>query len=263
MKCIQRLMCVTALIMTQTLPAYGALKTEAVDYRDGEATLRGYMVWDDAVQGKRPGVIVVHEWWGLNDYARRRADMLAKLGYVAFAVDMYGKNRVTEHGKQAGEWKRQITANVAQWRKRALLGLEILRRHELVDPARTAAIGYCFGGATVMQMAYTGAPLKGVVSFHGSLPVAAVDQIPDLKAKILVAHGNADSFVPAARITHFKDALEKAGADWEMVVYGGAKHGFTNPGADRYGITGLAYNETADRRSWHRMQVFLDEIFGP
>ena len=120
MRCIRGLLFVMALAMAQAFPVHGALETEAVDYRDGEVPLRGYMVWDANVQGKRPGVIVVHEWWGLNDYARERADMLAKRGYVAFAVDMYGENRVTEHGKQAREWKRQITANVAQWRKRAV-----------------------------------------------------------------------------------------------------------------------------------------------
>ena len=261
MRCVRRLLCVILLFAAQALPLQAALKTETVEYRDGQIPLRGYMVWDDAVQGKRPGVILVHEWWGLNDYARQRADMLAELGYIAFAIDMYGEDRVTEHGKQASEWKRQITANVEQWQKRALLGKQILSRHPLVDPARIAAIGYCFGGATVMQMAYAGAQLKGVVSFHGSLPVATEDQIPNIRAKILVAHGNADSFVPAARIADFKAALEKAGADWEMVVYGGAKHGFTNPGADGYGIAGLAYDETADRRSWQRMQAFLKEIF--
>jgi len=241
--------------------ARAEVRTETVQYRDGDVELQGYLVWDDAIKGKRPGVIVVHEWWGLNDYARKRTEMLAKLGYVAFAVDMYGKGKVTEHAKQAGEWAKQINANVDAWQARALLGLDILRRDEHVDPARVAAIGYCFGGATVVQMAYAGADLAGVVSFHGSLPVATQAQAANIKASILVAHGEADGFVPPERITGFKAALEKAGADWEMVTYGGARHGFTNPGAARYGIENVRYDDKADRRSWRVMQQFFDEIF--
>jgi len=241
--------------------ARAEVRTETVQYRDGDVELQGYLVWDDALKGKRPGVIVVHEWWGLNDYARKRAEMLAELGYAAFAVDMYGKGRVTEHAKQAGEWAKQINANVAAWQARSLLGLDVLRQQEQVDPGRVAAIGYCFGGATVMQMAYAGADLAGVVSFHGSLPVVTPPQAGNIKSSILVAHGDADGFVPAERIAGFKAALEEAGADWEMITYGGARHGFTNPGAARYGIENVRYDEKADRRSWRAMQRFLDEVF--
>lgn len=241
--------------------ARAEVRTETVEYRDGDVELQGYLVWNDAMKGRRPGVIVVHEWWGLNDYARKRAEMLAELGYVAFAADMYGKGRVTQHAKQAGEWAKQINANVAAWQARAVLGLDILRGHDLVDPERVAAIGYCFGGATVTQMAYAGADLAGIVSFHGSLPVATPAQAANIKASILVAHGAADGFVPPERVAEFKAALEKAGADWEMVTYGGARHGFTNPGAARYGIENVRYNEKADRRSWRAMQQFFDEIF--
>ena len=241
--------------------APAGVQSESVAYRDADATLRGYLVWDDSVQGKRPGVIVVHEWWGLNAYARKRAEMLAKLGYVAFAADMYGEDKVTEHAEQASEWMKQITANVERWRKRALIALEILRKHELVDPSQIAAIGYCFGGATVMQLAYAGADLNGVVSFHGSLPLPTNQQAAAIKAKVLVAHGYADGFIPAKRVADFKAALEKAGVDWQLHVYGGAKHGFTNPNAGRYGIENVRYDETADRRSWQAMQLFFREIF--
>jgi len=238
-----------------------AVKSEAVEYKDDDTGLRGFLVYDDALEGKRPGVIVVHEWWGLDDYAKQRAEMLAELGYVAFAVDMYGKDKVTEHGEDAKAWMTQITGNVEAWQRRALLGLDILKQHELVDADYLAAIGYCFGGATVMQMAYAGADLDGVASFHGSLPPATEAQKKNIKAKVLVAHGEADSFIPPERIVAFKQALDAAGADWEMVTYGGARHAFTNPNAEKYGMEGLKYDERADERSWALLQSFLDEIF--
>ena len=252
----------TALLLALTFNAARAeVRTEAVRYQDGDTVLQGHLTWDDRYQGKRPGIVVVHEWWGLNDYAKRRAEMLAELGYVAFAVDMYGVGKNTEHGDQAKTWMQQITANIDTWQRRALLGVDILRKHALVDEARTAAIGYCFGGATVMQMAYAGADLRGVVSFHGSLPPASEAQAKNINASVLVAHGSADGFIPAERVAAFQAALDKAGVDWEMVVYGGARHGFTNPDAGKFGIDGLAYDATADARSWERMQEFLGEIF--
>jgi dienelactone hydrolase len=243
------------------LAAFGALKSETFEYKDGDTALKGYLVYDDATSGKRPGIIVVHEWWGLNDYARKRADMLAKLGYVAFAVDMYGDEKVTEHAKEASAWMKQITENVDAWQRRALLGLDVLKKQELVDTSRLAAVGYCFGGATVMEMAYSGADLKGVVSFHGSLPPATPEQQKQIKAKILANHGSADSFVPPERVLAFEQALDAAGADWEMAIYGGAHHGFTNPDAAKYGMENIQYNAEADRRSWALMQSFFNEIF--
>ena len=257
-----RIVSVVVLLASGIGAAVAELKSQTVEYRDADVPLRGYLVWDDSVAGKRPGVIVVHEWWGLNDYARKRADMLAELGYVALAVDMYGEGRSTTHPEQAGEWSKQISANVEQWQRRGLLGLEVLRQHKLVEPSRLAAIGYCFGGATVMQMAYSGANLAGVVSFHGSLPVASAEQGRAIKAKVLVAHGAADSFVPAERVAQFQSALDAAGVDWTMVTFGGAKHGFTNPDAGQYGMENLRYDEVADRRSWEYMRQFFAEIFG-
>jgi len=152
------------------LSTQAAVVTKTVEYKDGDTSLTGYLTYDDGIGGKRPGVIVVHEWWGLNDYARKRAEMLAGLGYVALAIDMYGDGKVTEHAGEASGWMKQITENVDAWQRRALLGLDVLRQHELVSAEQLAAVGYCFGGATVMQMAYAGADLDGVVSFHGSLP---------------------------------------------------------------------------------------------
>lgn len=249
------------MVLATAVPANAKLQTSTVRYNDGDVQLQGYFYWDDAFSGKRPGVMVVHEWWGLTDYVRKRAQMLAKLGYVAFAADMYGKDKITEHASQASEWSKQITSNIDLWQKRALLGLDVMRTHELVDGTRTAAIGYCFGGATVMEMAYAGAALAGVVSFHGSLPVATPDQARNVRARVLIEHGSADSFIPPERIVKFQAALNAAGADWEMVTYGGARHGFTNPGADVYGIDNVRYNKVADERSWEDMQRFFKEIF--
>jgi dienelactone hydrolase len=240
-------------------PAQAELRRETVAYRDGDQALEGYLVWDDVLRGKRPGVMVVHEWWGLNDYARRRADMLAKLGYVAFAADMYGPDKVTEHASQAQAWYKQITDNIAAWRGRAELGLEVLRNQKQVDPERVAAIGYCFGGATVVELAYAGADLAGVVSFHGSLPPASENARP--KAKILAFHGYADSFVPPDRVAAFQAGLERLGADWELVSFGATRHAFTNPDAGSYGMANLVYNAEADRQSWQGMQAFFDRIF--
>jgi dienelactone hydrolase len=241
--------------------ALAALKTETIQYEHDGTQLQGYLAYDDAVAGKRPGVVVVHEWWGLNDYVRKRADMLAELGYVTFAIDMYGEDKATQHGDQAKEWMSQITANVDRWRERALLGLDLLRKRDEVDPQRVAAIGYCFGGATVMQMAYAGADLDGVVSFHGSLPTPAEGQTPNIKAKVMVAHGNADGFVPAERVGAFTQAMINLGVDFRFYGYDGVYHGFTNPDAAQYGIPNVKYDAAADQASWEAMKAFFEEIF--
>jgi dienelactone hydrolase len=242
-------------------PALAEVRTQTIQYRDGDVELQGYLAWDDSVQGKRPGVMIVHEWWGLNDYAKKRAEMLAKLGYVAFAADMYGKGQVADHPDKAGAWVKQVMANVDAWRKRAQAGLEALRKQERVDLKRIAAIGYCFGGATVMQMAYAGMDLDGVVSFHGTLPAPSAEQARNIKAKILALHGSEDAFVPHEKVTEFQNALDKANADWQMVTYGGARHSFTVPDAEKLGTENVRYDREADERSWQDMQQFFDEIF--
>lgn len=241
--------------------AAAVMHKEPLTYMDGDVELKGYVYWDDAFTGQRPGVLVVHEWWGLNDYAKLRAEMLAETGYVAFAADMFGDGRITRHADEAKGWMQQITSNIESWQRRADLALAQLKAHPKVDPEKLAAIGYCFGGATVMQLAYLGADVDGVVSLHGSLPPATPEQAAKVKARVLVAHGDADSFVPPERIDAFKKALSEARVDWEMNIYGGARHGFTNPYADGYGMAGLAYQEEADRRSWMRMLAFLEELF--
>ncbi len=241
--------------------AWSAIQTRSVAYKDYDTVLTGHLYWDDAAKENRPGVLVVHEWWGLNDYAKKRARMLAELGYVAFAADMYGDQHVTGKASQAQEWMQEVTADVEGWRNRARLGLQQLIDSGLVDENKLAAIGYCFGGATVLQMSYDNAPLRGVVSFHGALPAAPDEVKGKIKPQILVLHGHADNFVAPEVVQNFRNKLDAAGAKWEMNTYGGVRHGFTNPDAARHGIDNLKYDEVADQRSWRRMQVFFSEIF--
>jgi dienelactone hydrolase len=243
------------------LPASAEIQSKAISYRDGDANLTGHLYWDDSIEGKRPGVLVVHEWWGLNEYAKWRAGELAKMGYVAFAVDMYGDNKVTTHPAQAQEWMNATVSNLETWRRRALKGLEHLSEFELTDSSRLAAIGYCFGGATVMQLAYEGADLKGVVSFHGSLPPPNGDEGKNVKGRVLVEHGNDDAFVPPERVAAFKAAMKDAGVDLTFHGHDGARHAFTNPDADSFGIDNLKYNPEADKASWQSMQQFFRQIF--
>ncbi len=242
-------------------PAVAGIQTKSIDYRDGPTELQGYLVWDDSLKGKRPGVLVVHEWWGLNDYARQRARQLAKAGYVAFALDMYGKGRVTKHPDQASTWMKQVQENRDAWVRRATAGLAAFKKQPLVDTDRLAAIGYCFGGATVLNMAYAGVDLKAVVSFHGALPLPDEKQQEPVLASILVAQGYDDPFVPPEQVSALQAALAKLDADWEVIVFGATRHSFTNPDAASYGMEALAYNAKADHRSWAMMLELFNEKF--
>lgn len=250
-----------ALLLVFGWSAQAAVQSRAIEYQVDGTEFTGHLYWDDAQSGKRPGVLVVHEWWGLNDYAKKRAQMLAELGYVAFAVDMYGNGQVTDKPDQARAWMQEVTADVDGWRERALKGLDHLRGSGMVADGQLAAIGYCFGGATVLQMSYADAPVKGVVSFHGALPAAPEEAKGKIGPQILVLHGQADSFIAPEVVTNFRNKLDEAGATWEMNTYGGVRHGFTNPDAAAFGIPNLAYDELADKRSWSRMQAFFDELF--
>jgi dienelactone hydrolase len=241
--------------------AHAEVKTKTVTYTYEGTTLKGHLAWDDSVTGKRPGVLVVHEFWGLNDYARKRAEQLAKLGYVAFACDMYGEGKMTEHPKEAAEMAGMVRKNIKTWQGRAQAGLKVLMDNEMVDGKKLAAIGYCFGGSTALQLAYSGAGLSAVVTFHAALPVPEEEQAKAIKAKILICHGAADSFIPEATIQQMRAALEKARVDYEMDYYGGAVHSFTVPDADKKGMKGIAYNAEADKRSWAHMRELFDEVF--
>ncbi len=238
--------------------APAAVKTETVAYEHEGVAYQGFVAYDDAIPGRRPGVLVVHEWWGLNDYAKTRATMLAEMGYVAFAVDMYGGGKTVEHPSEAAKFSGMVRENKDQWRARALAGLDQLKRRPQTDPENLAAIGYCFGGATVLQMAYAGAPVKGVVSFHGALPAATADEAKNVSCGVMICHGAADGFVPPEQVTACLAPLEEAGADYVFTAYAGAKHGFTNPGADDRGLGGLAYDAKADARSWAAMTAMFD-----
>jgi dienelactone hydrolase len=244
------------------------LVTKSIVYADGDVQLEGYLAYDPALaaKGKLPGVLIVHEWWGLNDYAKSRARQLAGLGYVAFALDMYGKGVVTTDKGKASELSGQFYGQPLM-ATRAQAGLEQLLQTGLVDRARVAAIGYCFGGSTVQALAYSGAPLAGIVSFHGGLIPVPADAAEKNKAKILVCQGAVDPFVKKADIDAFEQAMNAGKFDYQFILYSGAVHAFTNPEADALaranGLEGaIGYNAAADRRSWAAMRAFFDEIFG-
>jgi dienelactone hydrolase len=251
-----------ALLAALAVPAQGAVKTRTISYEQGGVTFKGHLAWDDAVTGKRPGVLVVHEWWGLNDYARHRAEQLAGLGYVAFACDMYGDGKSTEHPKDAGRMAGEVRKNVKEWQARAQAALAVLTKQDQVDAKKVAAIGYCFGGSTALQLAYTGADLAAVATFHAALPVPDEAQAKAIKAKVLVCHGAADKFIPEAVAVKFRSALEDARVDYEMIYLGRAQHSFTVKGIDKKKVPGLAYNAEADHRSWQAMLRLFKEAFG-
>lgn len=252
---------IAALLFTVALgTAQAGVVTREVDYQSGGVTLKGYLAYDDAVKGARPGVLVVHEWWGMNDYARKRARMLAELGYTALALDMYGDGRQAHHPDDAGQFSSEIMKNQDLARARFNAALDLLRREKTVDPGRVAAIGYCFGGAVVLQMARYGSDLKGVVSFHGSLNPISPAEPGAIKAKILVLTGADDPFVPAEQVEQFKKEMDAAKADYKVIAYPGARHSFTNPDADEFGKKfnmPLAYDKAADEASWKEMQDFF------
>ena len=250
------------MILILFLPGAAGAKvvTEQVVYEHKQTTLKGYMAYDDAMEGRRPGVLVVHEWWGLNEYILRRTEKLARLGYVAFAVDMYGQGISTRDPKEASRMAGHLRGKPLM-RQRALAGLKTLAENERVDPKRIAAIGFCFGGTTVLELAYDGAELVGVVSFHGGLTRLKPEDIAQIKARFLVLHGAEDPFVKPEAITGFQESMTRAGLDWQMIFYGGAVHSFSNPGAGNDKTRGAAYDQKAAERSWKHMLLFFDEIF--
>lgn len=244
--------------------AQAAVQGREVSYEADGATLKGYLAYDDAVKGRRPAVLVVHEWWGHNAYARKRADMLAGLGYTALAVDMYGDGRQADHPDEAGKFAAEVGKNMPLARARFEAGMRLLRKQETVDAGQIAAIGYCFGGGVALNMARMGVDLKGVASFHGSLGTDSPAQPGKVRARIVSFTGEADPMIPAAAVAAFRKEMESAGADFRMVTYPGVKHSFTNPDADELGRKfnlPLAYDAAADRDSWQQTTAFLREVF--
>ena len=252
------------LLLSVSAVAQAEIQTREIPYTAPDGTqMIGYYAYDDAIEGKRPGIVVVHEWWGLNDYAKRRARDLAELGYSALAVDMYGEGRNTTHPKDAMGFMQAATANAETANTRFMAGLELLKAQEQTDTEHLAAVGYCFGGKVVLDMARQGVPLAGVVSFHGALVPAVPASEGSVKARILVEHGEADSMITEQQISDFKAEMDEAGADYRFVSLPGAKHGFTNPGADAHQAHGLdlGYQKEADERSWADMRAFFKDLF--
>lgn len=252
-------------LFTATASVWAEVVGEEVDYSSGGVVMKGYLAYDATLERQRPGILVVHEWWGQNEYARRRARMLAELGYTALAVDMYGEGKLADHPEDAGKFAAEVKKNLPAARARFEAALKLLNDHETTDPERNAAIGYCFGGGVVLEMARQGVDLDGVVSFHGSLsPVGALAAPGVVKARMLVCHGAEDPFTTEEDITAFKEEMKNAGVNLRFEVYEGAKHSFTNPEADQFGDEfdlPLAYNEEADAESWKVMKGFLAACF--
>ncbi|RON06267.1 dienelactone hydrolase family protein [Pseudomonas brassicacearum] len=259
---------IALVLLTLSGLSQAAIKTQEIPYKSADGTeMIGYFAYDDSIQGARPGVVVVHEFWGLNDYAKRRARDLAGLGYSALAIDMYGKGKNTEHPNDAMAFMNEALKNSATASARFNAGLDLLKKQPQTDPKKLAAIGYCFGGGIVLDAARQGAPLAGVVSFHGVLATKTPATPGSVKAKVLVEHGALDSMITADQVAAFKTEMDKAGADYKFVSLKGAKHGFSNPDADRlshgdHGGPDIGYNKAADESSWADMKAFLKKIFG-
>src|SRR5574340_1053795 len=262
---MNKIMMLIALFCLAVPLAQAAVQGKEVSYRANGTTLKGYLAYDDAMKGRRPAVLVVHEWWGHNSYARKRADMLAGLGYTALAVDMYGDGKQAGHPDEAGKFATEVSKNMPMAKARFEAGMRLLRKQKTVDAKQIAAIGYCFGGAVALNMARAGVNLKGVASFHGSLGTDHPAQPGKIRARIISFTGEADPMINADAVAAFRKEMESAGADFRMVTYPGVKHSFTNPDADELGRKfnlPLAYDAAADQDSWQQATVFLREVFG-
>jgi dienelactone hydrolase len=264
MKRVMFMLMVTAVWLTGTVMAEAKIVEKTVEYSAQGVQMKGYLAYNDSMKGKQPGILVVHEWWGLNDYAKRRARMLAKLGYTALAVDMYGEGKQAKDPDEAGKWSSELYNHFDTAKARFMSALEFLKQQPTVQPDQVAAIGYCFGGGIVLNMARQGADLKGVASFHGNLVPIEKAAPGEIKARILVLHGGADKFLTEEQIEAFKKEMKDAGADLTFISYPGALHSFTNPKADEYAKAfnlPIGYNKEADRNSWKELRKFLKDIF--
>ena len=259
---MRRFIAVLASTLLASTYATADVQTKAFNYTVDGTTHKGYLAYDDAKEGPRPGVLVVHEWWGLNEDAKKRARMLAGLGYIAFCADMYGNGKVVDHPRDAGAMATEVRKNVQTWRAKAQAGLKILKAQPQTDPSKLAAIGYCFGGSTALQLAYSGADIQAVATFHAALPIPTDEEAKAIKAKILVCHGANDNFITPETIAAFKGALEKAGVHLQFESYPNAVHSFTVVGIDDKKVNGLAYNEAADKKSWQDMQAHFQKTWG-
>ena len=238
------------------------LHVQAVQYRDGDTLLEGFLTYDDSIiKGKRPAVLIAHQWMGLGASEKKRAEMLAQLGYNVLCVDIYGKGVRPKDVREAATMSGKYKSDRDLLRRRLATGLEVLAKHELSDPKRVAAIGYCFGGTAVLELARHGADVVGVVSFHGGLDSPKPDDGKNIKCKVLALHGADDPMVTARDLTAFEEELRKAKVDWQLIKYGGAVHSFTDVSAGNDNSKGAAYNEIADKRSWEAMKQFFADVF--
>lgn len=257
---MQRFFAVVALLFLASNAAWSAVKEQEVEYKAGDMVFKGLMAYDDAAKGKRPAVLVVHEWWGHDEHARNSARKLAKAGFVGLALDMYGDGKQAHHPKDAGAMSGEVRKNLDLMKTRFNAAREFLVQQSNVDAKRVAAIGYCFGGTVVLEMARLGEDLRSVVSFHGGLGTEQRAQKGKVKAKMLVLTGAADPFVPKEQVEGFKQEMKAAGADYKVVSYPGAKHSFTNPAATENGKKfniPVEYNAAADKKSWAEAEKFL------
>lgn len=255
---------VMAAMLVSGAAAAPRIKGMPVEYTAGGVTMKGYLAYDESVIGKRPGILVVHEWWGQNEYIRNRARMLAELGYTALALDMYGEGKMAAHPDDAGKFSSELMKNFPVAKERFLAALDFLKKQPSVDPSRIAAIGYCFGGGVVLNMARQGVDLRGVASFHGSLAVVKPDKPAPIKAAVRVYNGADDKFSSPEQIDALRKEMADQKVDFKFVNYPGAVHSFTNPDATELGKKfnmPIAYNEKADKESWTDMKQFFEMIF--
>ena len=258
---LKPLLALSAVFVAATATAHAKMITKTVDYTQGGDTLQGYLAYDDKFTGKRPGVLVAHQWLGLTDYEKERARMLAGMGYVAFALDIYGKGVRPKNREEAGKLAGIYKNNRPLWRNRARAAVIELRRQPNVDVDNLAIIGYCFGGGTALELARSGADLKGFVSFHGSLDTPTPADAKNIKGKVLILHGADDPFSPMKQVEDLMAEMKAAKVNYEVDLYGGAVHSFTEKDAGNDNSSGAAYNAQADARSWARMKAFFGEIF--
>jgi dienelactone hydrolase len=256
----------TAIFLFLSSGAQAMVQGKEVTYSNNGETLKGYLAYDDAIKGKRPGVLVVHEWWGHNEYARKRARMLAEQGYTALALDMYGDGKQAHHPDEAGKFAGEVAKNLPLAKSRFDAALKFLKQQENVDAGNIAALGYCFGGSVALQMARLGEDLKAVASFHGGLSTQTPAQPGKVKAQIISFTGANDPMIPPEQVAAFQEEMENAGVSYKTVVFPGVTHSFTNPAADENGRKfnlPLAYDAHADKASWEETRKFLAEVFKP
>jgi dienelactone hydrolase len=258
---LQTIFAAVVLTAGLTSTASAAVQTRVVDYTQDGTPLQGMLAWNDSATGKRPGVLVVHEWWGHNEHARYQAKRLAEAGYVGFALDMYGKGKVTTHPKDAQGFMAEVKKDPAVIPARFHAALELLKQDPHVSADHIAAIGYCFGGAVVLGEARSGADLDAVVTFHGALATQSPAEPGRVRARVLVLTGATDPFVPKEQVEAFTQEMKAAGAKFQVITYPGVKHGFTNPDAGKAGMDALEYNAEADKKSWAAMLELFKEVF--